>query len=197
MFSAVRVAFALASLAPLALAQKTPIQITADLTEGGRHLYHAEINLPVKAGPATFITPKWIPGTHAPGGPLADITGVVFTANGQTIPWRRDDVELAEFHVEVPKGVTTLHVHLDSIVAGRVSSKISALEWESLMMYPAHVPVREIAIQPSVTVPAGWGIGTALTPIGLVATPAVTGVDEAAHTPPSGAVTTRVCGDEC
>ncbi len=190
---AVRLALAtlLCTTATLSHAQKTPIQITADLSEGARHLYHAEIDFPVKPGPATFVTPKWIPGTHAPGGPLADITGVVFTANGQVIPWRRDDVDLAEFHVTVPAGVTTLHVHLDAIHSRRVTTNMAVLEWESLMMYPAHIPVRDIAIQPSVTVPAGWGTGTALKPIGVVPTPAVTGVDEDAHHPPADAVTTK------
>ncbi len=187
--------FAAATLCAAALscahAQKTPIQITADLTEGARHLYHAEIDFPVKPGPASFITPRWIPGTHAPGGPLADITGVVFTANGQVIPWRRDDVQLAEFHVTVPAGVTTLHVHLDSIQSHRVTTNISVLEWEQLMMYPANVPAKNIPIQPSVTVPAGWGTGTALKPVGTVPTPAVTGVDEDAHHPPADAVTTK------
>ena len=173
------------------LSAQTPIQITADLTEGYRHLYHAEIDLPVKAGPATFITPRWIPGTHAPGGPLADITGVVFTANGQTLKWRRDDVNLAEFHVEIPRGVTTVHVHLDSITSHRVTRNMSVLEWERLMMYPANIPVKNIAIQPSVTVPAGWGTGTALKPTGTVPTPATTGVNEDAHHPPADAVTTR------
>ncbi len=181
----------LCATAAVSYAQKTPIQITADLTEGARHLYHAEIDFPVKPGLATFITPRWIPGTHAPGGPLADITGVVFTANGQVIPWRRDDVELAEFHVTVPAGVTTLHVHLDSIHSRRVTTNMAVLEWESLMMYPAHIPVRDIAIQPFVTVPAGWGTGTALKPEGTVPTPAVTGVDEDAHHPPADAVTTK------
>ena len=172
-------------------AQKTPIQITADLTEGVRHLYHAEIDIPVQAGTADFITPRWIPGTHAPGGPLADIVGVIFTGNGQVLKWRRDDVQLAEFHVTVPKGVSSVHVHLDAIVAGRVTSKMSVLEWEKLMMYPANVPVKDILIQPSVTVPAGWGTGTALKPIGPVPTPAVTGIDEAAHAPAAGSITTK------
>jgi predicted metalloprotease with PDZ domain len=172
-------------------AQKTPIQITADLTEGVRHLFHAEIDIPVKAGTADFITPRWIPGTHAPGGPLQDIVGVVFTGNGQVLKWRRDDVQLAEFHVTVPKGVSSVHVHLDAIVAGRVTSKMSVLEWEKLMMYPANVPVKDILIQPSVTVPSGWGTGTALKPIGPVQTPAVTGVDEMAHAPATGSVTTK------
>ncbi|HEY6413856.1 MAG TPA: M61 family peptidase [Edaphobacter sp.] len=151
-------------LSTAALAQKTPIQITADLSEAPRKLYHAEIDLPVKAGPLTLTTPKWIPGNHRPTGPVDDITGVVFTANGQVLPWRRDDVDLYQFHVTVPAGVTTLHAHLDCIVTARVTQKLAVLEWEKLLLYPANTPVKEIAVQPSVTVPEGWGVGTALTP---------------------------------
>ena len=145
---------------------QTPIRITADLTEAPRKLFHAEIDLPVKPGPNTFITPEWIPGNHRPTGPVSDITGIVFTANGKPLYWRRDDQNLYEYHVEVPRGVTTLHAHLDCIVTSRADDKIAVLEWEKLMLYPANIPVRDIAIQPSVTVPAGWGIGTALTPVG-------------------------------
>ena len=144
----------------------TPIRITADLTDAPRKLYHAEIDLPVKPGPAAFTTPEWIPGNHRPTGPVDDITGVVFTANGKTLPWRRDDTDLYQFHVDIPPGVTTLHVHLDCIVTSRASDKLAVLEWEKLMLYPANIPVRDIPIQPSVKVPTGWGIGTALQPTG-------------------------------
>jgi predicted metalloprotease with PDZ domain len=146
-------------------AQKTPIQITADLSDAPRKLYHAEIDIPVQPGPVSLTTPKWIPGNHRPTGPVDEITGVVFTANGKVLPWRRDDEDLYEFHVTVPAGVTTLHAHLDCIVTARISQKLAVLEWEKLLLYPAKTPVKEIAVQPSVTVPAGWGIGTALTPI--------------------------------
>jgi predicted metalloprotease with PDZ domain len=152
-------------------AQKTPIQITADLSDAPRKLYHAEIDLPVQAGPLTLTTPQWIPGDHRPTGPVDSITGVVFTANGQPLPWRRDDVDLFQFHLTIPKGVTTLHAHLDCIVTARVTQKIAVLEWEKLLLYPAHTPVRDIAIQPSLIVPAGWGIGTALEPLGPGAYP--------------------------
>jgi predicted metalloprotease with PDZ domain len=161
------------ALLPLALllsspsllqAQKPPIQITADLTDAPRKLYHAEVDIPVKPGSVALTTPKWIPGNHRPTGPVDDITGVVFTANGKVLPWRRDDVDLYEFHVTVPAGVTTLHAHLDCIVTARVSQKLAVLEWEKLLLYPANTPVKDIAIQPSVKVPEGWGIGTALTP---------------------------------
>ena len=143
---------------------QTPIQITADLTDGPRKLYHAEVDIPVQPGPVALTTPKWIPGNHRPTGPVDDITGVVFTANGKVLPWRRDEEDLYEFHVTVPAGVTTLHAHLDCIVTARISDKLAVLEWEKLLLYPAKTPVKEIAIQPSVKVPEGWGIGTALTP---------------------------------
>ncbi|HSU19297.1 MAG TPA: hypothetical protein VLI45_06075 [Acidobacteriaceae bacterium] len=145
---------------------QTPIHITADLSDAPRKLYHADIDLPVKPGPIELITPQWIPGTHRPEGPASDIVGVVFTADGKTLPWRRDDVNMYEFHLDVPSGVTRLHAHLDCIVQSRASDKLAVLEWEKLMLYPAHIPVRDIPIQPSVTVPKGWGIGTALQPVG-------------------------------
>jgi predicted metalloprotease with PDZ domain len=147
-------------------APAAPIQIVADLTDAPRKLYHAEIDLPVSEGPLTLITPEWIPGDHRPTGPVEDITGVVFSIDGKPILWRRDDVELYEFHVTIPKGATTLHAHLDCIVTYRVSQKMAVLEWEKLLLYPAHVPVRDIPAQASLKVPAGWGIGTALTPEG-------------------------------
>jgi predicted metalloprotease with PDZ domain len=178
-------------LPSLAFAQKTPIQITADLSEAPRRLYHAEIDLPAKAGTETYITPQWIPGNHAPTGPIAHITGIVFTANGQPLKWRRDDVNLYEFHVTVPAGVTSVHVHLDAIVPDRVSKHMACLEWERLMMYPAHIPTHDILIEPAVTVPAGWGIGTALIKMGTSAPPPTTGILEDDHHPTAGAVTTH------
>ncbi len=186
------VALAAASLfVAAAAAQKTPIKITVDLSEAPRKLYHAEIDVPVKAGPVTLVTPQWIPGNHAPSGEANAITGVIFTADGKTLAWRRDDVNLYEFHLEIPAGVTSVHAHLDAVVSSRASKQMACLEWERLMLYPAHIPVKEIAIEPSVTVPAGWGIGTALTPTGTGAPPATTGVNESAHQSPAGAVTTH------
>ncbi len=145
---------------------QTPIQITADLSDAPRKLYHAEVDLPVTAGELTLTTPKWIPGNHRPTGPVDDITGVVFTANGKPLAWRRDDVDLYQFHLTIPPGVTTLHAHLDCIVTRRVTQKMAVLEWEKLLLYPAKTPVKDIPIQPSLIVPSGWGVGTALTPVG-------------------------------
>jgi predicted metalloprotease with PDZ domain len=149
----------------------TPIQITADLSEAGRKLYHAEIDIPVKPGPVTLITPQWIPGTHRPTPIVDSITGVVFTAGPDktVLPWRRDNVDMYEFHLDIPKGVTSVHAHLDLINPGRQTTKLAAFEWEGLLLYPAHVKVHDILIEPAVRVPSGWGVGTALIPMGEIA----------------------------
>ncbi len=154
----------LAVTSALGQASKRPIGITADLTEAPRKLFHAEIDLPVHAGPLALITPEWIPGAHGPDGPVRNITGVVFTADGKTLPWHRDPVNTFEYHLVVPAGVTTLHAHLDCIYS-RATRTTATLEWEALMLYPANTPVHDIAIQPTVIVPTGWGIGTSLTPV--------------------------------
>jgi hypothetical protein len=123
------VAFSL--LANVAQSQTKPIVITADLTDAPRKLFHAEIDLPVHAGPLALVTPEWIPGAHGPRGPVANIVGVVFTVGGKTLPWHRDDVGVYEYHLEVPAGATTLHAHLDCI-STRFSRAYAVLEWESL-----------------------------------------------------------------
>jgi predicted metalloprotease with PDZ domain len=184
--------FLAAAATPAFTQGAAPIRITADLSEAPRKLYHAEIDIPAQPGPLTLISPEWIPGEHRPDGPVQEIAGLVFTANGKPIPWRRDDVNLYEFHLSVPQGVSSVHAHLDAIVTARATPHMAVLEWERLMLYPANKPVRDIPIQPSVVVPAGWGIGTALTPEAANLTPpTTTGIDESAHTPAPGATMTR------
>src|ERR1700733_9570011 len=125
---------------------KTPIKITADLSDAPRKLYHAEVDLPVTAGPLTLTTPKWIPGHHMPAGPAGNIVGVVFTAAGQPLAWGRDDGDLYKFHLTIPAGVATLHAHLDCIVTANASQKTAVLDWENLLLYPANLPVRDVTI---------------------------------------------------
>jgi predicted metalloprotease with PDZ domain len=165
-FCSIAIFSLLSTASAWAQSQKAPILITADLSDAPRKLFHAEVDLPVTAGPLTLTTPKWIPGHHRPYGPVENITGLVFTANGQPLAWRRDEVDMYQFHVTIPAEVTTLHAHLDCIAVVNVSQKTAVLDWENLLLYPANTPVRDISIQPSVIVPAGWGVGTALSPVG-------------------------------
>jgi len=92
--------------AGLAFPQSTPIQIHVDATDAPRRLLHATLQFPVKPGPTSLLYPKWIPGEHGPTGPIEDLAGIKITANGKPLPWHRDDVNIYEFHIDVPPGVT-------------------------------------------------------------------------------------------
>ena len=142
-----------------------------DLSDAPRRLLHAQLQIPVSAGPLTLEYPQWIPGDHRPTGPIDNLAGIVMRANGQDLPWRRDDVDMYGIHVEVPSGVSRLEVSLDFLATpgntgsdedGATSANMTVLEWNSLVMYPAHVPVAQIPIAASLTMPAAWKFGTAL-----------------------------------
>src|SRR5438132_14192321 len=87
-----------------AFAQQQPIRLRVDATEAPRKIYHAELNIPATPGPMTLFYPKWIPGDHAPTGPINDLAGLRISAAGQPLVWKRDSVELFAFHIDVPPG---------------------------------------------------------------------------------------------
>src|SRR5450432_1152345 len=82
------------------------VSIVVDATEAPRKIFHARLTIPAKPGSLTLYYPKWIPGEHGPTGPIEDLAGLKFTANGQTLPWRRDLLDGWTFHVEVPAGAS-------------------------------------------------------------------------------------------
>jgi hypothetical protein len=90
-----------------------PIRLTTDLTDHARGILHAHMEIPVQSGPLTLGYPKWIPGEHAPTGTLNQIITLRFQAAGKAIPWRRDDVEIYNFHLDIPEGVRILEADLD------------------------------------------------------------------------------------
>ena len=145
-------------------AQKEPIRISVDLTDGPRKLLHSDMDIPTQPGPLTLTELKWIPGHHTPVGPVQDIVDVVFTANGKVLPWKRDDLDLFEYHLSVPQGVHSIHAHLDCIETRRNVSNVVTLQWEKVTLLPAGVKFRDQMLEASVTVPAGWAMASALRP---------------------------------
>jgi predicted metalloprotease with PDZ domain len=167
-----RLRFALPLLfAALAFAQSEPVRLTLDATDAPRRLLHATMRFPVKPGPLDLLYPKWIPGEHGPTGPIEDLAGLKVGANGQTVPWRRDDVNIFEFHIDVPAGVSALDVALDFILApdtegfssgASSTSQLAVLSWNQVLLYPSGAPSDNLQYQATLKLPAGWHYGTAL-----------------------------------
>jgi predicted metalloprotease with PDZ domain len=162
------------SLQGVVLAQA--IQLHVDLTDAPRNIYHAHLRIPVKPGALTLVFPKWIPGNHRPSGPIGALTGIKMQAMGQQglgqpLAWERDPVDMYAFHVTVPAGADELQVSLDAITtqdsAGgggpAASSNLLDLNWNAVVLYPQGAKSDAVEFAPSVTLPANWKFGTALT----------------------------------
>ncbi len=165
----------LLSVAALSLAQTKPISLSVDLTDAPRKILHAQLSYPVKPGPLTLVYPKWIPGEHGPTGPIDNLAGVKFSANGKPISWRRDDVNMYAFHLDIPPGVTTVDATLDFLATASPSgfssgasttANLCLLSWNELLLYPEGYSASEVRFAPSIKVPEGWKFGTALTASG-------------------------------
>src|ERR1700738_1809859 len=90
-----------------------PVRLTADLRDHQRGIFHAHMQFPVQPGELTLGYPKWLPGEHGPSGALNQIVYLSFHANGKELSWRRDDVEVYNFHLEIPEGVEMIDADLD------------------------------------------------------------------------------------
>ena len=66
------------------------VTIAVDATTAPRKIFHASLKIPATPGDLTLYYPKWIPGEHAPDGPVIDLAGLKFSAAGKTLKWRRD-----------------------------------------------------------------------------------------------------------
>ena len=148
-----------------------PIRLAVDATQAPQKILHAHLQIPVQPGPLTLFYPEWIPGEHMPDGPIINVAGMKFTGGNQTIPWRRDLVEMFSIHLDVPAGVNSLEADLDFLLsapAGGFSAGASAtlsldvLSWNQVLLYPQGSPAKDIPFVASLKLPAGWKFGTAL-----------------------------------
>ena len=162
-------ALALCGMASAQDASKA-IGLQVDLREAPERIYHARMEFPVKPGPLTLVYPEWIPGEHAPTGPITDVTGVHFRVGGKDIAWQRDDVDMYAFHMEVPEGATTLDATLDYLLPQEAgiqgvpdaTEKLAVLPWNVVVLYPQNTNTDDVNFMVSVQIPSGWKFATAL-----------------------------------
>ena len=145
------------------------LQLSVDVTDLSRRLYQVRQRIPVQPGPLKLWYPQWIPGNHAPTGPINQMGGLVMSANGQRVSWRRDPLDMYAFEVQVPGGVSMLDVEFQWLSPtasnqGRVAmtTELMSVQWSRLLLYPSGHDARNIRIEPSLRLPQGWQFGTAL-----------------------------------
>jgi predicted metalloprotease with PDZ domain len=147
------------------------IRVEVDETRAPQRILHTHLTMPVQPGPLVLYYPQWIPGEHMPDGPINNIAGLKFVAGKKSIPWRRDLLDMFQFHLKIPAGVTSLDISFDFLISGEGSgyssgasstANLNDLSWNQVVLYPQGYASTDLTYLPSLKIPAGWKFGTAL-----------------------------------
>ncbi|MCW5577254.1 MAG: M61 family metallopeptidase [Dokdonella sp.] len=154
---------------PADVAYPGTIRLEVDATDIQRHIFRVHEEIPVAPGKLTLLYPAWLPGKHAPRGPIDKLAGLVTSANGHRLEWQRDPLDVYAFHLDIPQGVDTLSVDFQYLspqepAQGRVvmTPDMLNLQWDAVALYPAGHAARRITFAPSVKLPGGWHYAGAL-----------------------------------
>ncbi|MBA3708514.1 MAG: hypothetical protein H0W83_06820 [Planctomycetes bacterium] len=149
------------------------IGLEVDARDLPRGLLHAREILPVRPGTAWLWFPKWMPGTHAPCGPVENLGGLRITLpSGATVAWRRDDEQPNRFRCEIPPDADRVVVAIDylcnnpSVNSDGVDSfgnvDMGVVNWNTCLMY-AEPPEGAagaddaVRLRAQIRLPDGWG----------------------------------------
>jgi predicted metalloprotease with PDZ domain len=148
------------------------VTISVDATNAPRKIFHATLKIPATSGTLTLYYPKWIPGEHAPDGPVIDLAGLKFSAGGKALKWRRDTLDGFTINVEVPAGVTEVNGELDFMspatyeggfsAGSSATDKLAVISWNQVLLYPKGWKSDDINYTASLKIPDGWKFGTPL-----------------------------------
>src|SRR5579871_2254549 len=134
------------------------LTLQVDLSDVERRIFSVHETLPVRPGPLILLYPEWLPGQHAPRGPIDALAGLTITAGGRTLSWQRDAANVYAYTLTVPEGVNQLELDFQFVAAqtheqGRivVTPDLLGLQWNSVVLYPAGYYTSRIQVAPRIT----------------------------------------------
>ncbi|EDY83748.1 peptidase, M61 (glycyl aminopeptidase) family protein [Verrucomicrobiia bacterium DG1235] len=165
----------LTTLASASLLHAKPLSISLDVdaTQITRKLVNSRLTFETSPGELVLRYPEWVPGVHAPRGPIQNLGGLRVTDDkGQTVNWERDPKDRYRFLVDVPKGSRSVTVAIDYIcsqpstnsngVDSFGNSFVGIINWNTLLVYPESHPLAEVEVTTQLTLPNGWKLGCAI-----------------------------------
>jgi predicted metalloprotease with PDZ domain len=146
------------------------ISLRVDATDIERHVFNVHEAIAVKPGPLTLLYPQWLPGNHAPRGPIDGLAGLLLSVNGRRVDWTRDATNIYAFRVQVPAGASRLDLEFQyaaPLVGGEgrivmVTPEMLGLQWNTVVLYPAGYYASRIVVAPELALPEAWELGSAL-----------------------------------
>jgi predicted metalloprotease with PDZ domain len=164
---------AMSTVMPVAAPRDRPypgeIQLSVDASDFTRRIIRVHETLSGVGPEVVLLYPKWLPGTHAPEGPIDRIAGLRIAAHGTPVSWTRDPADVYAFRVHCGPGFKSIDIDFEylsptSAQVGtlEISRELMMIEWNELLLYPAGYFVRQIPVQASLTLPADWKFASAL-----------------------------------
>jgi predicted metalloprotease with PDZ domain len=157
------------------VAQQKTITLDVDATTISKKILQAHETFPLGSPmvqTVDLVYPKWIPGNHGPTGPIADLVNLRFTADGKSIAWTRDPVDMYRFHIPVPAGTNLLVADFSLVGAyaggndfaiGNTSTPVQGdVNWDQVVLYPADTIAEQVTVSASIKLPDRWSYETAL-----------------------------------
>lgn len=147
------------------------IALNVDVSDVQRRIFRVVETIPAGAGRFELYYPQWLPGNHAPRGPIEQLAGLRFRVDGRELNWQRDPLNAYRFMVILPAGTRQLQVEFQvaspqNSEQGRVlvGTDVMDLQWNQVLLYPVGYRARDIPVQATLQLPTGWKYATALRP---------------------------------
>lgn len=160
-----------------AFSQAKLATIEIDARELPRKLLSATLSIPIEISDQSSSIPlwypRWVPGSHGPGGPIANVAGLNFTnQSGQTLEWTRSPGEVYRILVHAPANTSEIRVNIRYIANQPTtnsmghdsfgSSLIGIISPSTILLYRESDNCHESMISAKVLLPKGWRVASSL-----------------------------------
>ena len=157
--------------------QARPISIEIDARDLPRKLLSATLRIPVEASTQSQVValwyPKWVPGSHGPGGPIANVAGLTFTSlDGDVLNWTRTPGEVYRVELQVPPNTTEIEAQIRYIANQPTTnsmghdtfggSMVGLISPGTVLLCPEGQNPDESLIQTKLLLPKGWHAAAAM-----------------------------------
>jgi predicted metalloprotease with PDZ domain len=161
----------------LVKADQDALQVEIDARDLPRKLLNARLSIPLTESPTeqkvALWYPMWLPGSHGPSGPIANVAGIrIEDQSGRILDWQRTPGEVYRLEVSVPAHTKGLRVSMRYITnqpsVGSMghdswgSSKLGVISLNTILLYPEVVDVNTQQVVTTLLLPEQWKASTAL-----------------------------------
>jgi predicted metalloprotease with PDZ domain len=154
-----------------------PYRIVIDGRDLPRKLLDATLRLPIAASDQTQTValwyPKWVPGSHGPGGPISNIAGITISdPDGNRLSWIRSPGEVYRIEVTVPPAVKEITLAVRYIANQPTTnsmghdcfgaSGIGIISPGAVLFYREGDSIDQTTIEGEVKLPKDWVMSSAI-----------------------------------